>query len=175
MPGTVTGLGGSIDVESSVGAGTIIHVTLPVADGAPQQASPSEKTDSSDAERGKILIIDDDDTTGRFLLRALESDHHVEWVNNAGTGLQRIAIGDYDIAIIDLGIPGMPGDALCMHMKKVDTRLATILGTGWSLEADDPRRQPFDFALNKPFSDVDLLQQTIRDAKSLHDNRVEEN
>jgi CheY-like chemotaxis protein len=120
---------------------------------------------------GKILIVDDDDTVGRFLLRILSKDHQAEWVNNGGVALQRIAQGGYDVAIIDLGMPGMPGDQLMPHLKRLDSSLSTILITGWNLEDAPERREPFDFYLQKPFSDISLLHNAVQNAKALREQR----
>ena len=68
--------------------------------------------------------------------------------------------------------PGMPGDQLVAHMSKLDPTLATILITGWNLDKDGDRLAPFDYFLQKPFTDLGFLHQTVNDAKALHAQRA---
>ena len=170
--GTIDSWGGSIEIESAVSEGTAFRLWLP--GGKSDGPIPVDTTRRIPvvSHSGKILIVDDDDTVGQFLLRSLSKDHQVEWVNNGGIALQRVARGGYDLAIIDLGMPGMPGDQLAPHLVRIDPTLATILITGWNLEEDSERRAPFDFYLQKPFRDLNLLHQAIQDAKALHDQRA---
>ena len=170
--GTIDSWGGSIEIESEIGEGTTFKLWLPGGRSDGEAEQDGSKRIPVVSHGGKILIVDDDDTVGQFLLRTLGKDHQVEWVNNGGVALQRVAKGGYDLAIVDLGMPGMPGDQLTPHLLRIDPTLATILITGWHLEEDSERRAPFDFYLQKPFRDLDLLRQAIEDAKTLHKQRV---
>ncbi len=171
--GTISRWGGKIEIESEPGTGTTFSLWLPLGKpGDQSRRKDAAKRTSVTAKGGKILIVDDENTVGQFLLRVLSGNYQVEWVNNSGVALQRIARGGYDVALIDLGMPGMPGDQLVPRLSKLDPTLATILITGWNLEANSDRISPFDYFLQKPFADLDLLHQTVIDAKALHDKRA---
>ncbi|MDA0337978.1 MAG: hypothetical protein O2782_22645, partial [bacterium] len=69
----------------------------------------------------------------------------------------------YDTAVIDLGLPGLPGDLVAARMRQLDPSPATILMTGWRLEANDARLCPFDLR------NVTAL---VAQAMALHDARA---
>lgn len=48
-----------------------------------------------------------------------------------------------------------------------------VLMTGWEIPADDPRKKPFDFFLQKPFSDIDAIEDVMEQEIALHDERGE--
>jgi len=82
-----------------------------------------------------------------------------------------VAASNYDIVFIDLGMPGMPGDALAEELKTSDPSVVTILITGWDLDDDDDRLTHFDFALQKPLLKQDLENITAK-AVRLKDQRL---
>ena len=77
------------------------------------------------------------------------------------------------MAVIDLGLSGIPGDRVGRVLRQSDRSLATVLISGWELAGDDPRVKKFDFRLRKPFDDLDKLQSVIAEAITLHDSRAE--
>jgi len=83
------------------------------------------------------------------------------------------APGCCDVALIDLGITGRPGDQVAHAMRDADPRVCTVLITGWRLPEDDPRLALFDFHLEKPFDSLTEVRQVIAQATALHDERAE--
>ena len=86
--------------------------------------------------------------------------------------LERFAPGAYDVALIDLGLPGLPGDRVAREMKRRDPLVVTGLITGWDLGPDDPRRDAFDFEIGKPFQDLDQVEKAVAAAIERHDSLV---
>ena len=80
--------------------------------------------------------------------------------------------GSYDVAFIDLGMPGMAGDRVSQALRESDPALATVLVTGWALADGDPRLSAFDFYLRKPFDDVDEILDIAARAIELHAHRA---
>ena len=76
--------------------------------------------------------------------------------------------------LIDLGMPGLPGDRVAREMKQVDPLVATVLITGWDLKPDDPRLVVFDLRIEKPFDDLDEIEDVVARAIELHDQRTGE-
>jgi FixJ family two-component response regulator len=66
--------------------------------------------------------------------------------------------GRYAVALIDLGIPGKPGDQLTRELKEVDPDLVAVLVTGWEVLNGDPRLEPFDFHIQKPFGLIEIQE-----------------
>ncbi|MFP6642237.1 MAG: hypothetical protein VCF24_01550 [Candidatus Latescibacterota bacterium] len=79
--------------------------------------------------------------------------------------------GRFDVAFIDLGLAGVPGDILVRELSNDDPALATVLITGWMLDERDPQRQPFDFYLQKPLL-PDAVERILPQAMRLHDSRI---
>ena len=86
--------------------------------------------------------------------------------------VEKFLPGRYDVALIDLGMPGMPGDQVARKMRHADPSLATVLVTGWDLEEDDPRLSAFDFWIQKPFGDVQVVKDVVTKAIGIHDVRA---
>lgn len=58
----------------------------------------------------RLLIIEDDDRIARLVCRALQDDGYVvDCRANGATGLRDALADEYDLVILDLMLPGMPG------------------------------------------------------------------
>ena len=101
----------------------------------------------------------------------LEADHEIEAVAGGAEALERAAKQRYDVALIDLGMPEMPGDQVARELRRLDPSLATVLITGWRLEPRHPSLKHFDFHLQKPFNEVEDVQSVIDRAIRLRDSR----
>ena len=51
---------------------------------------------------------------------------------------EQFSAGTFDVAIIDLGMPGIPGDQVAQRIRETDPAVATILFSGWELEQTIP-------------------------------------
>ncbi len=71
-----------------------------------------------------------------------------------------------DVAVLDLGIPGLSGDNVARQARERDPRLTTVLMTGWWLAPEDERMRHFDFLLQKPF-DVKQARRVIDNAVAM--------
>jgi len=169
---TVAHWGGSIEVESAPGQGTCFVIRLPVWTGA--EVQEEEPRVVRPVRRGKVLIVEDDEGVCRLLLSLLSQGHEVEAVPNGRQAFERFAPGGYDVALIDLGIPGMPGDQVARELREADRSVATVLITGWELKEGDLRLSAFDFRLLKPFDDLDRVEDVVAQAIELHDGRAGE-
>ncbi|HKP30944.1 MAG TPA: response regulator, partial [Gemmatimonadales bacterium] len=58
----------------------------------------------------KIIIVEDDKTVGQYVQHGLEEQHyHADLVDDGLEGLRLISGGKYDLAVLDLRLPGMNG------------------------------------------------------------------
>jgi PAS domain S-box-containing protein len=149
---SVKNWGGDIVVESALGRGTTFLVSL-LSWSGPSPEKESLDPDSAPVDEGpaRVLIAEDEAIIAMMLVGVLEgAGHEVEQAENGQQALDLFVSDRYDIALLDLGMPQLPGDELARELSKRDPHIATVLLTGWRLGEGDPRRQAADFYLQKP-------------------------
>ncbi len=167
--GTVVGWGGECEVDSAIGLGTTIRLRFCISDQEPD--SPVEVGDPVPVgRRGAIIVVEDEESICTFLVSTLSRQHQVDAFQNGTEALDQFSAGKYDVALIDLGMPGLPGDQLALRLRETDPAIITVLVTGWALEEDDPRLSHFDFRLTKPARSV-AIRHTVTRAIDLYDTR----
>ncbi|MBC8073390.1 MAG: response regulator [Deltaproteobacteria bacterium] len=163
----VTGLGGSIDVESRVGAGTCFRVVLPVAQREDAVNDEVCEPFVDTGTRAKIFVIDDDQMVGTALRRVLAEDHDVTCSNDPRDAYDRLVRGEpYDIVICDLLMPDLSGmglyDALLVAAPDVAGRMVFMTGGAFTPAARDFLERVRPPRIDKPF-DVPRVRALIRE------------
>jgi signal transduction histidine kinase/CheY-like chemotaxis protein len=109
--GIVTAAGGEIQVDSTVGKGTIVRVILPAAS-APVAAAAAPSAPAR-GPRGRILVVDDEPQVAAMLQRELAAEHDVEVAASGRAALDRLAEAQsFDVILCDLMMPEVTGMAL---------------------------------------------------------------
>ena len=117
-----------------------------------------EKKEISEISKGKgtILIIDDEEEvleTSRLALEYL--GYKVLTVN---TGMEAIsivetAVEDIDLAILDIGLPDIPGDKVCQRIQELRPNIKVVVSTGHMVEdINDDLKIKAQGIIQKPFS-----------------------
>ena len=122
-----------------------------------------------------MLIVEDDLAVGSVLKEVLSIEHQVEVFTDGREAFEQFSAGKYDVAILDLGMPGVPGDQVAQRILAMDPAVGRILFSGWALEAEDPRSKLFDFALKKPLRDLRAFTEVVAQAIALRDRRTKIN
>jgi DNA-binding response OmpR family regulator len=66
----------------------------------------------------RLLLVEDDPTISRFLLKGLREDQHVvDLAEDGTTGLDQAGAVDYDAVVLDLMLPGLDGFEVCRQMR----------------------------------------------------------
>jgi CheY-like chemotaxis protein len=153
---------GHIEVESTPGRGTRFIVTLPLprADPLPGTAG-SAVTPTPGASRGlEVLLVEDDPTVAEVMVGLLGAQgHHVVHVAHGLAALARVAGGRFDLALLDLDLPGLDGLALARQLRAQGFS-APLLAVTARADADaEPlaRAAGFDGFLRKPLTGGLLL------------------
>lgn len=105
----------------------------------------------------RLLLIEDDEKIGAFVLRGLEQEgHHVDWVKNGNDGFSHARRGEYDAAVVDRMLPGRDGlDVIrALRANHVTTPVIVLSAKsavddrveGLEAGADDYLTKPFSFA-----------------------------
>ena len=168
---TLTRWGGNITADSTLAQGTTFVITLPRwTEGT--DSEPVSEPETSEVRRGRLLIVDDEIAIAEILTTLLENEHDIDMVASGDEALNLIAPGKYDVALLDLGRPGMSGDALAFQLKQIDPNLVLVMTTGWKLDDNDSRLTGFDFWIQKPFRGLDRVRDLVTRSIHLHDERT---
>ncbi len=112
------------------------------------------------AARASLLVIDDEFGIREGCRRALSPQGFaVDVAGDAAEGLARLAAGQYDLALLDVMMPGMNGLELLGKIREHDPEIVCIVITGYAtvaLAVTAIKQGAYDF-LTKPFSVDDLL------------------
>jgi two-component system, NtrC family, response regulator HydG len=125
-------------------------------------------TDDSDTEmpsRGRILIVEDDEATVRYLVRALERHgFEAEGVGDAVEAERHLAAVDYDALLVDIVLPGPSGFDLVREMKAAHPHLPMAMMTAHASMDVAVRalRSEVDDFLAKPIEPQALVEQVER-------------
>ncbi|HWA74138.1 MAG TPA: PAS domain S-box protein [Polyangiaceae bacterium] len=138
--GIVTDHGGVIQVESKPGAGTKMHVLLPLrAAAAPEQEQRVLKPPLGQGQR--VLFIDDEPAlcvTAQKLLERLNYKVHTETSAVDALALFRKEPARFDLVLTDLTMPLMTGVDVAREVLRVRPDLPVLVATGfnasWSRE-----------------------------------------
>ena len=169
---SVSNWGGRIEVDSAVGEGTTFTLRLPVwTETREAQDEDKKEGEKPSDQRIKILLVEDDVVTNEVLTKRLSAKHEVDVVTNGQTAVEDFTSGQYEVALIDLGIPGIPGDQVAQQLRQADASIVIVLITGFELDEDDARLALFDLWYQKPLS-VAQLDEMLNQATALHQNRT---
>jgi CheY-like chemotaxis protein/two-component sensor histidine kinase len=116
--------GGDITVTSSPGEGTKFEITLILdapasideARAAPRlitfEKPPTVPPPAPDAERPRVLIIDDELALAKALARQLAARYDVDTASTAADALAQLSVYAYDAVVCDLRMPDQSGPAI---------------------------------------------------------------
>ncbi len=154
---TLNRWGGRISVRSSPGQGAEFEIFLPMwKEPTVTEDRPEPPGEIDRSARGRVLVVDDEPAVCQIISSFLSKDHEVATFLDPREAQAQFEPGCWDVAVIDLGMPGVPGDELARTLKQIDPHLVTVLSTGWGITADDPRLREFDWRLEKPFRKAEV-------------------
>ena len=114
-------------------------------------------------KRLRILVADDErDQVATLALLLADVGHEVREVYRGSEVLRVVRDFDPDVALIDIGMPGMTGYDAAREIRQVlgGTRPLLIAVTGWKQSSDRilAKLAGFDHHLAKPFDPAVLLE-----------------
>ena len=102
----------------------------------------------------KILIVEDEVKIARFVELELKHEgYEVKAVHDGNLSCEEIVKGDYDLAVLDVMLPGMTGFEICTKARAAGIKIPVIMLTakddvsdklsGFGSGADDYMTKPF--------------------------------
>src|SRR4051812_22860815 len=162
--GVVTDAGGTVDITSEVGVGTVVTIFLPAAeDGV---AVAEEPVASAERAQGTatVLVVEDQDPVRRQACRILEA--HGYQVREAGSADEALAAWEpVDVLVTDVVMPGMSGQQLAERARDRTPGVRVVFMSGHTddvLVKAGARQGDIAF-VQKPFT-RDSLLRTVEEA-----------
>ncbi|WP_238389716.1 hybrid sensor histidine kinase/response regulator [Pseudoxanthomonas koreensis] len=144
-------MGGQISVDSTPGQGAAFTVQLPLPVAAPATVAP--RVASQVARHIDLLLVEDDPTVADVIASLLRAQgHRVAHAAHGLAALADVAVARFDLALLDLDLPGMDGLALARQLR-LQGFAQPLLAVTARADADveqQARAAGFDGFLRKP-------------------------
>ena len=158
--GFVQQSGGSMQIRSEPGHGTVIKLLFPRVDAAQVNEVPPADPIPSPAGSETILVVEDDDMVRAYVENELKAlGYRVIVTSNGPAALEILRLpGDIDLLFTDVVMPGgMFGPELAREATRLRPGLRTLFTSGYT---EHPVKTPDGLEdapiLNKPFRRNDL-------------------
>ncbi|HEY8494944.1 MAG TPA: response regulator, partial [Myxococcota bacterium] len=165
-------MGGSIAFESAPGLGSRFWFTIPVEPASPDFAAAEPEEPLSGLAGLRVLVVDDNATNREIVQhRVLSWRMRASVAASAAEALEALreaaAAGrPYDVAVLDMHMPGMDGLALARAIRAdaalADTKLLLLTSVGVDEDAEALRAAGVAAHLTKPVRQSELYDALAR-------------
>jgi nitrogen-specific signal transduction histidine kinase/CheY-like chemotaxis protein len=162
-------IGGVIQVESEIGAGTSFKVRLPPAPAdavlSPLIPVPGRKR-HEDLPRARILVIDDEPNIGRSFVRSLP-EHEITVADSGREGVRLLDDGtSFDLIFCDVMMPDVTGrdvhEHITAHHPGMLDKIVFMTGGAFTERASEFIARVNAPRVDKPF-DVSTIRTVLRE------------
>jgi signal transduction histidine kinase/CheY-like chemotaxis protein len=157
--GIVTGLGGAIDVATTVGKGSVFKVYLPLAGDVAAPSKPRKRLERKTERtgRGRVMVIDDEEALVRLAAETLTELGYSAVGFTSGAKAIAAFLADpeqFDAVITDESMPGASGCELIRKMRGLRPTIPILLVSGYLSAAviERAREAGASEVLKKPLS-----------------------
>ena len=162
-------MNGNIEVKSSLGQGAtfVVALPLPVVENVSSRVCAASVTTQKNDVAMKILLVEDEPVVAEVLVGLLQAmGHHVDHAQHGLQALSMLAVDNFDLALIDLDLPGIDGLELARLIAVQGCNIPMAAITARADAAAEPAAMAAGMAgfIRKPVSTPDLaaLFQTMR-------------
>lgn len=162
-------MGGSIDVQSELGRGSVFRFAVRIAAAAPQVTSSHDPAHAPAADPSlqslKILLAEDSDDN-RALIRAYlaKTRHVVDTAIDGASAVEKYRAGYYDLVLMDVQMPVMDGHSAARAIRDFErktgrprTPIYALTAFAFRDDAEKTRAAGCDGHLTKPIKKATLL------------------
>jgi NO-binding membrane sensor protein with MHYT domain/CheY-like chemotaxis protein len=164
---------GTVEAASAgPGRGATFTVRLP-AIAMPHTGEAPQADAALRGGRCVVIVEDSPDARGSLQMVLRKAGHTVHAVADGASGLEAIARLRPDVALIDIGLPGVDGYQLAERLRAAGSRICLVALTGYGLAEDKERAASagFDAHFTKPAPLAQLLR-LIAEAPALSEPRL---
>jgi PAS domain S-box-containing protein len=154
--------GGSVEATSAgLGRGSEFIVRLPAQERQPAAAAYSAPLGQDSLSRQGIMVVDDNRDAALSMAALLQLEgHRTETAYTGAMAIERAALLQPDVVLLDIGLPGMDGYKVAQQLRAMpQTAHALLIAvTGYGQEEDRNRSRAagFDAHLVKPVDPADI-------------------
>jgi DNA-binding response OmpR family regulator len=108
----------------------------------------------------RLLLVEDDELLGEGVQLALRrAGYAVDWLRDGATALQAMSDGGFDLAILDLGLPRLDGQAIInqLRARRVGSPILVLTARDRVSDRVAALDAGADDFLGKPFDPAELL------------------
>lgn len=168
VKGIIDAMNGTIAVASSPGEGAVfeIDIPLPIASSA-TESETAARDESAITWQNLSILVAEDNAINRMIVDAFlkQTGARVTYVENGRLAVDAIAVGHFDIALMDIHMPEMDGVEALQEIRKreqVENRrpLPVLAVTADAMQQEKRRylEEGFNAHLPKPINETALLQ-----------------
>jgi PAS domain S-box-containing protein len=158
-------IGGKIRLDSKPGVGSCFFLTIPIKTDEETHSPDVPGKDISEAVKGSLILIAEDDETNFYYLNALLTRETGASILHAVNGREAIdlfkANRDINLILMDIKMPEIDGFEATRQIKLIDKNVYIIAITAYAMSGDEERIMSAgcDGYLSKPLNRKRLLEK----------------